>query len=109
MDKKAKIYVAGHSGLVGSSIVRNLQKRGYTNILGKRSSQLNLTRQSEVEAFFMSERPEYVFLCAAKVGGINANNTYPAEFIYDNLTIASNIIHASYLYKVKKLVFMGSG
>jgi len=109
MDKQAKIYVAGHAGLVGSAIVRNLQSRGFTNIIGKRSSELDLTRQVDVERLFAAEKPEYVFLAAAKVGGINANNTHPAEFIYINSTIQSNVIHSAYLCGVKKFMFLGSG
>ncbi|WP_438495333.1 GDP-L-fucose synthase [Paenibacillus sp. IHBB 3054] len=108
MDKNSKIYVAGHNGMVGSAIVRNLESKGYTNVFGKSSKELDLTRQIEVESFFESEKPEYVFLAAAKVGGIHANNTYPAEFIYNNLMIESNIIHASYKTGIKKLLFLGS-
>ena len=108
MNKDSKIYVAGHRGLVGSAIVRNLEERGYTNIIYRTHKELDLTRQIEVEKFFEEERPEYVFLAAAKVGGIHANNTRPAEFIYDNLMIESNIIHSSYKYGVKKLLFLGS-
>lgn len=108
MDKQSKIYVAGHRGMVGSAIVRNLKDRGYTNIIGKTSKELNLMRQEEVEKFFEVEKPDYVFLAAAKVGGIHANNTYPAEFIYNNLMIESNIIHSAYKSGVKKLLFLGS-
>ena len=108
MDKDSKIYVAGHTGLVGSAIVRCLQKNGYHNLLIKDIKDLDLRRQQEVEDFFKKEQPEYVFLSAAKVGGILANNTYPAQFIYDNLMIATNIIHSAYLNKVKKLLFLGS-
>lgn len=108
MNKQAKIYVAGHRGMVGSAIVRNLKNRGYTNIIGRTSKELNLMRQLEVEKFFELEKPDYVFLAAAKVGGIQANNTYPAEFIYNNLMIESNIIHSSYKFEVKKLLFLGS-
>lgn len=108
MDKQSKIYVAGHRGMVGSAIVRNLKDKGYTNIIGKTSKELNLMRQDEVERFFEVEKPDYVFLAAAKVGGIHANNTYPAEFIYNNLVIESNIIHSAYKYGVKKLLFLGS-
>jgi len=108
MDKNSKIYVAGNRGMVGSAIVRNLEAKGYTNIIGKASKELNLMRQDEVEQFFEVEKPEYVFLAAAKVGGIHANNTYPAEFIYNNLMIESNIIHSAYKYSVKKLMFLGS-
>ncbi len=108
MDKHAKIYVAGHNGMVGSAIVRKLQEEGYPNLLLRSSKELDLRRQAEVERFFEQEQPDYVFLAAAKVGGILANDTYPAQFIYDNLMIEANIIHASYLYKVKKLLFLGS-
>lgn len=108
MEKNSKIYVAGHTGLVGSAIVRNLKSRGFWNIVGKEFHELDLRRQADVEAFFETEKPEYVILAAAKVGGIHANNTYPAEFIYDNLMIESNIIHSAHTYKVKKLLFLGS-
>ena len=108
MNKDSKIYVAGHRGLVGSAIVRNLEEKGYTNIIYRTHKELDLTRQVEVEKFFEKEKPEYVFLAAAKVGGIHANNTRPAEFIYDNLMIESNIIHSAYKYGVKKLLFLGS-
>jgi GDP-L-fucose synthase len=108
MEKDSKIYIAGHRGLVGSALMRVLQKEGYTNIIGKTREQLDLTKQEEVNAFFKMEGPEYVFLAAAKVGGIYANNTYPAEFIFSNLQIQNNIIDASYRYGVKKLCFLGS-
>lgn len=108
MEKSSKIYVAGHRGLVGSAIIRNLKERGFTNIIERTHKELDLKRQEDVERFFEIEKPEYVFLAAAKVGGIHANNTYPAEFIYDNLMIESNIIHSSYKNKVKKLLFLGS-
>lgn len=108
MNKNSKIYVAGHRGLVGSAIVRNLEERGYTNIICRTHKELDLTRQADVEKFFAEEKPEYVFLAAAKVGGIQANNTRPAEFIYENLMIESNIIHSAYKYRVKKLLFLGS-
>lgn len=108
MEKNSKIYVAGHRGLVGSAIVRNLKERGFTNLLVRTHKELDLKRQEDVEEFFEQEKPEYVFLAAAKVGGIHANSTYPAEFIYDNLMIESNIIHSSYKNKVKKLLFLGS-
>lgn len=108
MEKSSKIYVAGHRGMVGSAIIRKLQKEGYTNIITKTSSELDLRNQSAVENFFKEHQPEYVFLAAAKVGGILANNTYRAEFIYDNLMIQNNIIHCAYKYKVKKLLFLGS-
>jgi len=103
-----KIYVAGHRGMVGSSIVRNLKSKGYTNIITRTSSELNLLRQKDVEDFFESEKPSYVFMAAAKVGGIHANNTYRGEFIYNNLMIESNVIHSSHLFGVKKLLFLGS-
>ncbi len=108
MEKNSKIYVAGHNGMVGSAIIRNLKERGYTNIVYRSSKELDLRRQIEVEKFFEDEKPEYVYLAAAKVGGIHANNTYPAEFIYDNLMIETNIIHSAYKNKVKKLLFLGS-
>ncbi len=108
MEKEAKIYVAGHRGMVGSAIIRALQKDGYNNILVKTSEELDLRNQQTVNDFFQVQKPQYVFLAAAKVGGIMANNTYRAEFIYDNLMIESNIIHASYVNKVNKLLFLGS-
>jgi len=108
MEKTAKIYLAGHRGLVGSALMRSLQSKGYTNCIVRTSAELDLKRQADVEAFFAQERPEYVFLAAAKVGGIHANNTYKAEFIYDNLMIASNVIHSSHKYGVKKLLNLGS-
>lgn len=108
MDKSSKIYVAGHKGLVGSSIVRELKKQGYENLILKDRNELDLICTKDVENFFSSEKPDYVFLSAAKVGGIHANNTYPAEFIYENLQIQNNIIHFSYKNKVKKLLFLGS-
>jgi len=108
MDKNAKIYVAGYKGLVGSAIRRKLQEKGYNNLLLSDIGDFDLQRQAEVEAFFESERPDYVFLAAAKVGGIWANKTYPAEFIYSNLSIEVNIIHAAYKFGVKKLLFLGS-
>jgi len=108
MDKNAKIYVAGHRGLVGSALIRQLQKQGYTNLLTRTHAELDLTKQNDVEIFFNEQKPEYVFLAAAKVGGIHANNTYPAEFIHDNLAIQANVIHQSYLNKVKRLLFLGS-
>ncbi len=94
MKKDSKIYIAGHRGMVGSSLMRMLQSKGYTNIVTRSHSELDLTRQTEVENFFQREKPEYVFLAAAKVGGILANDTYKAEFIYDNIMIAANIIHS---------------
>lgn len=108
MDKNSKVYIAGHNGLVGSAIHRFLTSQGYTNIIGRSSAELDLTDQNAVEDFFESEKPEFVFLAAAKVGGIMANNTYRAEFIYSNLEIQNNIIDASYKHKVKKLLFLGS-
>lgn len=109
MEKSSKIYVAGHSGLVGAALLRKLKEQGYENIITKTRGELDLTRQIEVEKFFMSEKPEYVFLAAARVGGIHANSTYPAEFIYENLTIQTNVIHSAYLNGVKKLLFFGTG
>ncbi|MGQ4648252.1 GDP-L-fucose synthase [Lyngbya aestuarii] len=108
MNKESKIYVAGHRGLVGSAIVEMLREKGYGNLVLKTSQELDLRRQAEVESFFAQERPEYVFLAAAKVGGINANNIYRAEFIYDNLMMETNIIHSAYLHKTQKLLFLGS-
>ena len=108
MEKNSKIYIAGHNGMVGSAIIRNLEDRGYRNIIYRNSKELDLRRQAEVERFFEEEKPEYVYLAAAKVGGIHANNTYPAEFIYDNLMIETNIIHSAYKSGVKKLLFLGS-
>ena len=108
MNLDAKIYVAGHRGLVGSAIVRNLEAKGYKNIIYRTHKELDLTNQEAVRTFFEEERPEYVFLAAAKVGGIHANNTYPADFIYDNLMIQNNVIKAAHDFKVKKLLFLGS-
>lgn len=108
MDKNSKIFVAGHMGLVGNAIVNILKKDGFTNIITAKKSELNLINQIDVENFFNKEKPEYVFLCAAKVGGIVANNTYRANFIYENLCIQNNIIHQSFKNKVKKLLFLGS-
>ena len=108
MLSDSRIYIAGHSGLVGSAIMRNLQARGYVNILTRTHKELDLTRQLAVEDFFAQEKPDYVFIAAAKVGGIYANTVYPAEFIHDNLTIQSNVIHAAYLNGVKRLLFLGS-
>jgi GDP-L-fucose synthase len=108
MQKNSKIYVAGHRGLVGSAIVRKLQKEGYENLLLRTSSEVDLRNQQAVKDFFEAEKPEYVFMAAAKVGGINANNIYPADFIYDNLCIQNNVIHESYRNGVKKLLFLGS-
>ena len=108
MKKNSKIYVAGHRGLVGSAIVSKLKTKGYTNVIGKTHAELDLLDQHAVASFFENEKPEYVFLAAAKVGGIVANNTYRADFIYENLQIQNNIIHQSYKYNVKKLMFLGS-
>lgn len=108
MPANARVYVAGHNGLVGSGIVRALKKRGSYNIILRTSKELDLRNQSAVSTFFTSEKPEYVFLAAAKVGGIIANSTYPAEFLYDNLLIEANVIHAAYVAAVKKLLFLGS-
>ena len=108
MKKDAKIYVAGHNGLVGSAIVRALKNSGCTNILVRSSKELDLRSQADVHQFFQQERPDYVFLAAAKVGGIHANNTYRAEFIYDNLVIETNVIHGAYQAGVTKLLFLGS-
>ncbi|QOI34880.1 GDP-L-fucose synthase family protein [Leptospira interrogans] len=108
MEKESKIYIAGHKGLVGSAIERVLKKEGYENILGKTHAELDLTEQSKVNEFFEVNRPEYVFLAAAKVGGIHANNTYPAEFIFSNIQIQNNVIDACYRFKTKKLLFLGS-
>ena len=108
MNKNCRIYIAGHTGLVGSALLRRLEADGYSNLIVRSHSDLDLTRQAEVEAFFQAERPEYVFLAAAKVGGIMANYTYPAEFIYSNLTIQNNVIHAAWETGVKRLLFLGS-
>ena len=108
MEKTAKIYIAGHRGMVGSSLERKLKKEGYNNIVTRTSSELDLRNQQAVNDFFEKEKPVYVILAAAKVGGIHANNTYRAEFIYDNLMIQANIIHAAYVNKVTKLLFLGS-
>lgn len=108
MDTQAKIFVAGHNGLVGSAIIRTLQARGYTNVVTRSSKELDLRQQAAVENFFAAERPDYVFLAAAKVGGIQANNIYRGEFLYDNLMIEANVIHSAYLHQVQKLLFLGS-
>ena len=108
MDSKSKIYVAGHNGLVGSAIVRNLKEKGYSNITTISSGKLDLTNTSDVNLFFRMEKPDYVFLAAAKVGGIGGNSTYPADYIYDNLMIQSNVIDAAYHNGVNKLLFLGS-
>ncbi len=108
MEQHAKIYVAGHRGMVGSAIVRELGKLGYNNIVTRTSAELDLRNQAEVEAFYRTEKPDYVFVAAAKVGGILANNIYRAEFLYDNLSIQNNLIHNAYVFGVKKLLFLGS-
>jgi GDP-L-fucose synthase len=108
MDQNSKIYIAGHRGMVGSAILRKLQKEGFNNIILRTSSELDLRSQQQVADFFAAERPDFVFLAAAKVGGIVANNTYRAEFLYDNLQIQNNVIHSSYVNGVKKLMFLGS-
>lgn len=108
MEKNAKIYVAGHRGMVGSAIVRELEKKGYTNIITRTSKELDLRRQDQVEAFFAAEKPEYVFLAAAKVGGIMANSKHPADFMYDNMILEMNVIRSAYENQVKKLMFLGS-
>ena len=108
MEKNAKIYVAGHKGMVGSAIVRELKKQGYDNIITRSHKELDLTRQDQVEAFFEMEKPDYVFLAAAKVGGIVANNEAPADFMYDNMILEMNVIHSSFKNNVKKLMFLGS-
>ena len=108
MEKSSKIYIAGHRGMVGSAIHRKLISEGYTNIITRTSKELDLRNQTLVDAFFQTEQPEYVFLAAAKVGGIMANNTYRADFLYENLQLQNNVIHAAYVNKVKKLMFLGS-
>jgi len=108
MDKTSKIYIAGHNGLVGSAIKHNLESKGYSNLVYKRSFELDLTNQNDVEYFFRWEKPEYVFLAAAKVGGIHANNTYKADFIFSNLQIQMNVIDTAHRHDVKKLMFLGS-
>src|SRR3989339_1488485 len=108
MNKESKIYIAGHKGMVGSAILRELEKQGYSNFVYRDFSELNLTNQQAVADFFAAEKPEYVVLAAAKVGGIVANNTYRAQFIYENLMIQNNIIHQAYVHGVKKLLFLGS-
>jgi len=107
-DLNQKIYVAGHRGMVGSAIVRNLQDQGYTNIVTRTHSELDLTNQAAVESFFKTEKPDQVYLAAAKVGGIHANNTYPGQFIYENLMVQNNVIHQAFVHGVKKLLFLGS-
>jgi len=108
MEKDSKIYIAGHTGMVGSAILRRLEQEGYSNFVLRTSGELNLTNQQAVSAFFEEEQPEYVFLAAAKVGGIEANNTYRAQFLYENLMIQNNVIHQSFVYGVKKLLFLAS-
>lgn len=108
MEKNARIYIAGHNGMVGSSIMRKLKTLGYNNLITRSSKELDLKNQEAVFAFFKEQKPDYVFLAAAKVGGIQANNIYRADFLYENLAIEANVIHASYLNKVKKLLFLGS-
>lgn len=108
MNKDSKIFVAGHLGLVGSAILRNLKEKGYCNFILRSKEELDLTSQRDVDCFFETEKPEFVFLAAAKVGGIMANNTYRAQFIYENIMIQSNIIHCAWKYGVKKLLFLGS-
>jgi len=108
MDLKDKIYIAGHRGLVGSALVRQLESRGFTNLLMRTHQELDLTNQAQVQTFFEQEKPDYVILAAAKVGGIHANNTYPADFIYQNMMIEANVINSAYVSKVKRLLFLGS-
>ncbi|RLB82040.1 MAG: GDP-L-fucose synthase [Deltaproteobacteria bacterium] len=108
MELDSKIYVAGHRGLVGSAILRKLKEKGYANIIGRTRKELDLERQAQVKTFFQEQRPEYVFLAAAKVGGILANNTFPAEFIYSNIMVQTNVIHSAYRTGVEKLLFLGS-
>jgi GDP-L-fucose synthase len=108
MEKGSKIYLAGHTGLVGAALMRELKEQGYENIVTRTRSELDLTRQAEVEEFFRTEKPRYVFLAAARVGGIYANSTYPAEFIYENLAIQTNVIHSAYKSGVEKLLFLGT-
>jgi len=108
MDLKDKIYIAGHRGLVGSAFVRQLESRGFTNLLIRTHKELDLTNQVQVQTFFKQEKPDYVILAAGKVGGIHANNTYPADFIYQNIMIEANIINSAYEYKVRRLLFLGS-
>ena len=108
LDRNAKIYIAGHNGLVGSALLRRFQKEGFTNIVTRSSKELNLINQADVERFFEEEKPDYVLLAAAKVGGILANSTYPADFIYQNIMISTNVIHAAYKYGAKKLLNLGS-
>jgi GDP-L-fucose synthase len=107
-DLKQKIYVAGHKGMVGSAIMRELERKGYTNLVYRTHDKLDLTNQAVVKHFFDTEKPDQVYLAAAKVGGIYANNTYPAEFIYGNLMVQNNVIHQAFINGVKKLLFLGS-
>ncbi|MCD6225376.1 MAG: GDP-L-fucose synthase [Deltaproteobacteria bacterium] len=108
MDKQASIYIAGHRGLVGAAIIRRLKLNGYNNLITRTHKELDLTRQDQTESFFNEIKPDFVFLAAARVGGIIGNSTYPADFIYENLAIQTNVIHAAYINKVKKLLFLGS-
>jgi len=108
MNPSSKIYIAGHLGLVGSAIVRQLESRGFTNLLIRTHNELDLTNQAQVQDFFQQENPDYVILAAAKVGGIYANDTYPADFIYQNIMIEANVINSAYENKVKRLLFLGS-
>ena len=108
MQTTLKIYVAGHRGMVGSAIVRALKAQGHTNFVTRTHADLDLTNQAAVRHFFEQEKPDHVYLAAAKVGGIHANNTYPAEFIYDNLMVQANVVHAAHTYGVQKLLFLGS-
>ena len=108
MEKSGKIYVAGHRGMVGSAIVRCLKKQGYDNLVLRTSKELDLRRQDQVEQFFAEEKPEYVFLAAAKVGGIIANSKHPADFMYENMILEMNVIHSAFVNQVKKLMFLGS-
>lgn len=108
MERDSRIYIAGHTGLVGSALLRKLQAEGYANLITRTHAELDQEVQSEAKAFFTDTRPEYVFMAAAKVGGILANNTYPAEFIYRNLAIQTNVIHAAWKAQVKRILFLGS-
>ncbi len=108
MNKNSKIYIAGHRGLVGSAIIRELEKQGFNNLITRTHKELDLINQAEVQSFFQQEKPDYVILAAAKVGGIHANNVYPADFIYQNMMIEANVIHLAYEYQVKRLLFLGS-
>src|SRR3954468_23376715 len=108
MNNSSKIYIAGHRGMAGSAILRNLEKRGFSNFVFRTSAELDLKNQQAVSDFFAKEKPEYIFLCAAKVGGIHANNTYRGSFLYDNLMIQSNVINSAYEHQAKKLLFLGS-